>query len=278
MGGQPPHQAVTYTPGRANLKDFHVMPLSVFGSGRCDKPVSRFNSYLAITTKVNYNGYYGIRQSRREGLADVENSTAITGRAVGRPRGFDSAVALDAALDLFWQRGYESTSISDLCAAMSIKPPSLYAAFGNKAQLFLEAVNRYERTYWDPIWSALREEPDVHMAFANLFSTGARTMSSEDGRQGCLVTLSAVAMSPASADVARVLDEVRAEGIRHIRDRLQAGVSEHQIPAGVDIDALADALNAVLDGIALRARDGIGTERLQAMGRQGERMIPRLTS
>ena len=204
----------------------------------------------------------------------MEKTSAVAGRSAGRPRGFDSAAALDAALDLFWQRGYESTSISDLCAAMSIKPPSLYAAFGNKAQLFLEAVDRYERTYWDPIWSQLRDEPNIHTAFAKLFSTGAAIMSSEDGRQGCLVTLSAVAMSPASADVARVLDEVRATGIRHIRDRLQAAVSDGQIPSDVDLDALADALNAVLDGIALRARDGIGTERLAAMGRQGQRMIP----
>lgn len=195
-------------------------------------------------------------------------------KLAGRPRGFDRGEALEAALDLFWQRGYESTSINDLCAAMAIRPPSLYAAFGNKAKLFLEAVDQYERSYWDPVWEALFDEPDTHRAFNQLFDTGATIMSAQDGRQGCLVTLSAVGMSPASADVAKALDEVRAQGISNIRNRLQVGVNDHQVPQDIDLDALADSLNAILDGIALRARDGVSAERLKNMGRTGERMIP----
>ena len=65
-------------------------------------------------------------------------------RSKGRPRTFDRAAALNRALNVFWRRGYEPASISELCAAMEINPPSLYAAFGNKAQLFMEAVQHYE--------------------------------------------------------------------------------------------------------------------------------------
>ncbi|WAJ33019.1 TetR/AcrR family transcriptional regulator [Arthrobacter sp. FX8] len=204
----------------------------------------------------------------------MEHSSAHAVKSPGRPRGFDRAAALDAALDLFWQRGYESTSISDLCDAMSIRPPSLYAAFGNKAQLFLEAVDRYERTYWDPVWRELKQEPDVRRAFSQLFDTGATIMSAQDGRQGCLVTLSAVGMSPASADVAKALDKVRADGVGHIHGRLKDAVKDGQLSDETNLLALADALNAILDGMALRSRDGVSVERLRRMGQAGERMLP----
>src|SRR3989449_11576985 len=62
----------------------------------------------------------------------------------GRPREFDHDAALERAIDVFWRHGYEATSVSDLTSAMGINPPSLYAAFGDKEQLFLEAVERYE--------------------------------------------------------------------------------------------------------------------------------------
>lgn len=74
----------------------------------------------------------------------------------GRPRNFDRNNALMAALGIFWRRGYELTSVGELCKVMDINPPSLYAAFGNKASLFLEAVDYYETTYWDHTWKNSR--------------------------------------------------------------------------------------------------------------------------
>src|SRR5438552_2002737 len=62
----------------------------------------------------------------------------------GRPREFDREAALERAIDVFWRHGYEATSVSDLTAAMNINPPSLYAAFGDKEKLFLQAVERYQ--------------------------------------------------------------------------------------------------------------------------------------
>ena len=80
-------------------------------------------------------------------------------RSKGRLRGFDRDAALFRALDVFWRRGYEHASMVELCAAMGINPPSLYAAFGNKVKLFLEAMDFYERTYWDATWVGLEKEP-----------------------------------------------------------------------------------------------------------------------
>jgi len=89
--------------------------------------------------------------------ADMKSSTAPARRR-GRPRAFDREAALDSALRLFWTRGFEGTSITDLTEALDINPPSLYAAFGSKDELFREALGLYGRAYGLPIEQALAEE------------------------------------------------------------------------------------------------------------------------
>src|SRR6202035_3596322 len=76
---------------------------------------------------------------------------------IGRPRGFDRDAALEAAMVLFWRKGFAAASMNDLCDAMSIRSPSLYAAFGSKEALYLEAVERYVRTIGPPIWDRLAD-------------------------------------------------------------------------------------------------------------------------
>src|SRR5687768_4018099 len=89
-------------------------------------------------------------------------------RPRGRPRSFDRDAALERAMELFWRQGYESTSISDLTAAMGITPPSLYAAFGDKERLFLEAVERYRCWRGGESRSALDDEKSARAAVARL--------------------------------------------------------------------------------------------------------------
>ncbi|HBH67483.1 MAG TPA: TetR/AcrR family transcriptional regulator, partial [Erwinia persicina] len=91
----------------------------------------------------------------------------------GRPRSFDRDKALIRALDIFWRKGFEPASVAELCAAMEINPPSLYAAFGNKARLFLEAVNYYERVYWQATWERLEDAADVTVSIDRFFSEAA---------------------------------------------------------------------------------------------------------
>jgi AcrR family transcriptional regulator len=119
----------------------------------------------------------------------------------GRPRGFDRNEALAQALDVFWQRGYEPASIVELCTAMGINPPSLYAAFGNKATLFLEAVNFYDRKYWDAARVAMGQEPDVYRGIASFFKEAAAILLSPLAPCGCLVVLAAINVSPDSTEV-----------------------------------------------------------------------------
>ena len=82
-------------------------------------------------------------------------------RSKGRPRSFDRAKALEAALRTFWKLGYEPASVPELCSAMGVNPPSMYAAFGSKAALFIEAMEHYERSYWDEPGRRFLAEPDL---------------------------------------------------------------------------------------------------------------------
>src|SRR5437588_13033177 len=100
--------------------------------------------------------------------------TPVTGRPRGRPRAFDRDAALDRALGLFWTQGFEGTSIADLTEALDINPPSLYAAFGSKEELFREALDRYIRAYGLPLEQALTEERTALDAFARILRAAAR--------------------------------------------------------------------------------------------------------
>lgn len=92
----------------------------------------------------------------------------------GRPRTFDREAALQSALGVFWRRGYEPASILELCAAMGINPPSLYAAFGNKAQLFMKAVDHYETVFWDNAWERMAIGQNVQEDMERFFPGGRK--------------------------------------------------------------------------------------------------------
>src|SRR5271169_3600422 len=109
----------------------------------------------------------------------------------GRPRSFDRDLALGKALDLFWERGYEGTSLSDLTAAMGIASASLYAAFGSKEELFREALMLYGMTVGAPPGQALREHPDTRDAFEAMLRAAADAMTIPDAPRGCLLVLAA---------------------------------------------------------------------------------------
>ncbi|MGR9372427.1 TetR/AcrR family transcriptional regulator [Rhizobium leguminosarum] len=194
-------------------------------------------------------------------------------KSKGRPRSFDRTVALEQALDVFWRRGYEPTSISDLCAAMSIKPPSLYAAFGNKAQLFMEAVDYYERTYWDVACDRLVESGDISQAILRFFSDAAEILTSNDAPCGCLVVLGATNVSPESQEVHTALKALRLQGRKLFEVRLIKGIEDGQLSSDTDTAALGMALNALLGGMSLQAFDGASAQELQCIGSAASAVI-----
>ncbi|HEY8545062.1 MAG TPA: TetR/AcrR family transcriptional regulator [Acidimicrobiales bacterium] len=183
----------------------------------------------------------------------------------GRPRSFDRDVALRRAMEVFWEHGYEGTSIADLTTAMGINAPSLYAVFGSKADLFREAVDLYNRTEGGAGYRALHEEPTARAAVERLLRGNAAAFSDPATPWGCMVVLAATNTSPANDDVRAFLADLRRADQAALRDRLARGVADGDLPAGTDVDALAAFYAAVLNGLAVQARDGAPRPALDAV-------------
>jgi AcrR family transcriptional regulator len=196
----------------------------------------------------------------------MNNSGSPPPRPRGRPRGFDREAALDTAMRLFWTRGYEATSVSDLAAAMGINPPSLYAAFGDKRRLFEAAVARYEAGpggYGRPALA----DPALSTAEAvRALLEGAAIAFTRPGEPaGCMVVLAATACGPAAAPVAADLAARRAATEAAIRARIARGIAAGDLPAGTDAAAVAGLVAATLYGLTVKARDGTTPEDLRGV-------------
>ena len=195
-------------------------------------------------------------------------------RAKGRPRTFDRNVALQKALGVFWTKGFAPATIAELCAAMGINPPSLYAAFGNKAQLFMEAVEHYERLFWDATWDRMSEEPDVHAAIGDFFAAASDILTTPDAPCGCVVVLGAINVPAEFKNIADALRLLREEGRRLFQERLAQGVSDGQLPAGSDVDGIATTLNTLLQGMSIEAADGASRARLDQVAAGARSLLP----
>src|SRR5262245_31584048 len=151
----------------------------------------------------------------------------------GRPREFDADRALDAALELFWRKGYEGTSLSDLTAAMGINRPSLYAAFGNKEALFCKALRRYAEGPAAFVRAAL-DEPTARAAVERLLYEAADRQTGSDGPRGCLVVHGALSCGEEAEPVRQALIAHRAAVQAALRERFERARSDGDLPPGAD--------------------------------------------
>ena len=180
---------------------------------------------------------------------------------MGRPREFDVDQALDHALEVFWRNGYEGASVAELTHAMGISPPSLYAAFGNKEGLFRKVLDRYvaQRTRF---WHDALEAPTARDVVEKLLSGTVDFLSDECNPSGCLMVRSAVSCSEATDAIARELTARRGEGEVLLRDRLEQGRANGELPPGLDPADYARYIMTVLEGMSVRAAGGAGREEL----------------
>src|SRR5438477_6548076 len=118
-------------------------------------------------------------------------------RTVGRPRSFDTDEALDRALRVFWRKGYEGTSLLDLTKAMGINPPSLYAAFGNKEDLFRKVVDRYVERHAG-FWEVASAAPTARAMIEHLLHASVDFVTDESNPRGCLFVRGPMACSEAA--------------------------------------------------------------------------------
>ena len=192
-----------------------------------------------------------------------------TSKAVGRPRSFDTDEALDKAVRLFWRHGYEATAMSDLVVALGISAPSIYAAFGNKAQLFEKAVDRYSATFSVDLYGPINDPKLTTLAAVKgLFERACHIFSEPNTPAGCFMFSAAAAVSPASANIENMLRERRARAEMRLAERLAEGVAKSELSTICDPKADAKYLNCVLEGMSVQARDGASLAELQLIARR----------
>lgn len=184
---------------------------------------------------------------------------------IGRPREFDRDAALEAAMRLFWRKGFASTSMHDLCEAMGIRSPSLYAAFGSKEALYLEAIQRYIGVIGPPIWEPLDEGRSAREGVENLLRAAIDHLSKSDVLPGgCMAVLGGISDEwPAAITVA--VREIRGEMLDRLRARLARAVADGELALATDIERLARLYFSVFQGMALQARDGATADDLRGV-------------
>ena len=178
----------------------------------------------------------------------------------GRPREFDTELALGAALRVFWAKGYEGASLSDLTDEMGITRPSLYAAFGNKEALFRQALDLYERDKLTYIGDAI-EAPTARDVAERLLmgSVDAATTGDCKGCMGVIASVACQSVEPSIRDDVNA----RAESSRRaIIARMQQAIDAGEFRVATEAEAITRYLLAIMQGISVQAQSGASREEL----------------
>jgi AcrR family transcriptional regulator len=181
---------------------------------------------------------------------------------MGRARAFDTDEALDRAMTVFWSKGYEGTSLSDLTEAMGINRPSLYAAYGNKEELFRKALERYGEGPSSYEREALAQ-PTARDVAEGLLRGAADVQTDPGTPAGCLATLGTTYCADDSSPVGKVLIASRLAGHAAIRERFERARAEGDLPAHADPKALTHYIGTVVCGMAVLAASGATKKELE---------------
>ncbi len=193
--------------------------------------------------------------------------------AMGRPRDFDADAALERAMHVFWRKGYEGASLSDLTEAMGINRPSLYAAFGNKEALFEKALRRYAEGPGGYAGAALAA-PTARDVAARMLQGAVDIQSDPRSPKGCLMVHSGLASGTEAESVRKFAIARRREGEVALRKRFERAKAEGDLAPGADPAALARFISAVIYGMAVQAASGAGRKELETIAEQAMRAWP----
>jgi AcrR family transcriptional regulator len=186
---------------------------------------------------------------------------------MGRHREFCTEKALDAALCVFWRKGYEGTSYADLTEATGVERPALYSAFGNKEALFRRALARYDECYLGYIPEAL-QLPTARQVAAHFLRGAVEITTRYPDRTGCFGVNGVLAGSDGAEPIRQALIEYRAAGEAALRERFERAKAEGDLPETADCATLAVYVMAVAHGLAVQAKAGFPREVLQAVAEQ----------
>ncbi len=181
--------------------------------------------------------------------------TKISAKVAGRPRSFDTRQALDRAVDVFWRRGYEGASLSELTEAMGINRPSLYAAFGDKEQLFRKVLDRYAEGP-SAYSSAALQEPTSRAVVEHLLYGTAELLTSPGNPHGCLWVQGALTCGNGADPVRKELISRRTAGEAALRRRLSRAKTDGDLPPDANPASLARYIVTIIQGMSVQAAGG----------------------
>lgn len=182
----------------------------------------------------------------------------------GRPSTFDRQAALAAATELFWQHGYEGTSIADLTAAMGVTPPTLYAAFGSKEQLYREVLWRYLMGEGEPR-EGLGDDSTAYDLLSRHLSRLVDLFTDPSKPGGCMLQTAALACAAENEPARAIAASMRAKAFSMLVAKLEWATQVGELPDGTDVQALARFYSAVVQGMSVQAIDGASATDLRAM-------------
>ncbi|MDG4720225.1 MULTISPECIES: TetR/AcrR family transcriptional regulator [Thalassospira] len=181
---------------------------------------------------------------------------------MARPRGFDEESVLDNAMNIFWSKGFESTSVQDLVDETGLNRASMYASFGDKKALFLRVLDHYSQKVSTERFTKLRSIEDGREAIETTFRDTAKTGCTDGKHKGCLMVNSGMELAPHDPEIAAIAHQA----FRRVEDMFTAainrGMAHGTIAKGKNIRALARFLAGSIQGVQLMSRRGADRETL----------------
>jgi AcrR family transcriptional regulator len=202
----------------------------------------------------------------------MNDSTQTTSR--GRPRAFDADQALDAALKVFWSKGYEGASLPDLTKAMGINRPSMYAAFGNKEALFKKALERYSAGPACYVREAL-DAPTARAVAQRLLDGAVDMLTNPKNPRGCLAVQGALACGDGAQGVREELTSRRLATEAALRRRFEKAKRDCDLPKSSKPSDLARYLTTVMHGLSVQAASGASRRELRNVAKLALQAWPR---
>jgi AcrR family transcriptional regulator len=204
---------------------------------------------------------------------EVANKEMKTGNGkTGRPISFDQDAALGAAMLLFWERGYEGTSMADLTQAMGLNPSSIYAAFGDKQALFQLSVKRYMDIRTKYATKALRE-PTLEKTIRALFSNTVAFLTTPGYPPSCMTLAGAVGCSLDATPARDLMTEIRKQNQVAIRERLLQARKSGELPKEINVDDYTRYLSTIIAGLSIQAANGSTKAELKRTARMALRHL-----
>lgn len=199
--------------------------------------------------------------------------TPVSCAKMGRPRAFDEDAAVDAAMRVFWEKGYEGTSLDDLTEAMGINRSSLYSTFGDKESLFRRAIARYQSGPLSFVARALAQ-PTARAVVGSLLRSSVKFLVDPSHPRGCLSLQGGMACGAGNESAKQVMVDCRNQGLLLLQKRLQQAKSQGDLAKEVDPKDLARLIMILMNGLSVQSANGAGAAEMNRAIELAMRSLP----